>query len=162
METVKKIKLMTTSALLLLSGLFLTMNVAVAGSGNLIKFEKIANLSVKVPAGLTPADVLMAIKYGLIEERWDFNKGTDKELEATLNIRTHQLKVKLSYDVSSIHFVYIASKNLGHQTWQDDSDYPDFPDGTVVIHKNCKLWMEEAQESIEHELKRMLVSRSLL
>jgi len=161
-EIVKKIKIITTGALLMLSGFFLTINVAMAGSGNLIKFEKIANISVKVPTGLIPADVLMAIKYGLIEERWDFDKGTDKELKATLNIRTHQLEVKLSYDVSNIHFVYIASKNLRHQTWQDDSDYPDFPNGTVVIHKNSKLWMEEAQESIEHELKRMLVSRSLL
>lgn len=142
---------------LVLGSIFLNMDTIMAAPGSIIPLKPASTFN--VPKGLTEKEVLTAIKIGLVENKWKFDSGNAQNLEATLNRRSHMLKVKLLYNTSSIRVDYVDSKNLNYGPYHDDSEYPTYKIGTIVIHSSYERWVKQVKESIEIEFMRILVRK---
>ncbi len=156
-----KNKLISGSIIFLLLGSsFIITNMAVAAPGSIIPLKPTSTFN--APKGLTEKEVLTAIKIGLVENKWKFNSGDGQALEASLKRRSHWLKIKFLYNTSSIQVDYMDSKNLNYGPYQDESEYPTYKPGTIVIHSSYERWVRQVKNSVETEFMRILVRKGLI
>ena len=122
-------------ALLLVPMAFLLM---AASSVSLTDPEPLA-----VPAGLMLDQVAKAVKTGVASRTgWTVTKEDKGQIEATLNVRQHMLKVNIPYSTSSVAIKYVDSANL---------DYAE-KKGVKVIHPKWNNWTRNLLSDIQREL----------
>jgi len=98
---------------------------------------------IAVPAGLKADDVSKAIKAGIASRTgWTVTKEAPGQIEATLNVRQHMLKVNIPYSTSSVAIKYVDSANL---------DYAE-KKGVKVIHPKWNNWTRNLLSDIQREL----------
>jgi len=96
-----------------------------------------------VPAGLTLDQVAKAVKTGVASRTgWTVTKEDKGQIEATLNVRQHMLKVNIPYSTSSVAIKYVDSANL---------DYAE-KKGVKVIHPKWNNWTRNLLSDIQREL----------
>jgi hypothetical protein len=96
-----------------------------------------------VPAGLTIEQISKAIKVGVTSRTgWLVTKEEPGQIEATLNVRQHMLKVNIPYSTASVAIKYVDSTNL---------DYSE-KNGTRVIHPKWGSWTRNILSDIQREL----------
>ena len=103
---------------------------------------------ISVPAGLAIEQVTKAIKVGIASRPgWAVTKEESGQIEATLNVRQHMLKVNIPYSTSSVAMKYVDSQNL---------DYSD-KKGVKVIHPKYGNWTRNLMSDIQRELNVLTV-----
>jgi len=96
-----------------------------------------------VPAGLTIEQISKAIKVGVTSRTgWLVTREEPGQIEATLNVRQHMLKVNIPYSTTSVAIKYVDSKNL---------DYSE-KNGARVIHPKWGNWTRNILSDIQREL----------
>ncbi|HPF25802.1 MAG TPA: hypothetical protein P5528_09570 [Steroidobacteraceae bacterium] len=100
---------------------------------------------IAVPSGLTAKDVSRGIRMGLTQRGWIVNKENPQDMEATLNVRKHTLRIRVDYDTSTIALKYLDSTNLDYGLAKDGS--------TRVIHKKYGAWMQNTVNDISRALQ---------
>jgi hypothetical protein len=105
---------------------------------------------VTVPAKLSMKDVSKAIRSGIVQRGWVVSKDENGQIDASLNVRTHEVRVAIVYDTKQVKINYVSSQNL---------DY-DEKGGKRHIHKKYNQWVQNmandirtslAAEAIAHE-----------
>jgi hypothetical protein len=103
---------------------------------------------ISVPAGLTIEQVTKAIKVGVASRTgWAVTKEESGQIEATLNVRQHMLKVNIPYSTSTVAIKYVDSQNL---------DYGE-KKGVKVIHPKWGNWTRNLMSDIQRELNVLTV-----
>lgn len=87
---------------------------------------------VAVPAGLTAEQVTKDIKRALIGRGWVVSEERPGEILATLNLREHVAKVRVTWDTREIRIAYVDSTNLEYSERK----------GTRYIHPNYLGWVK--------------------
>ena len=101
-----------------------------------------------VPAGLKIEQVAKAIKTGIASRTgWTVTKEEPGQIEATLNVREHMLKVNIPYSTSSVAIKYVDSQNL---------DYAE-KKGVKMIHPKWNGWTRNLMSDIQRELQLLTV-----
>jgi len=96
-----------------------------------------------VPAGLKIEQVSKAIKAGIASRTgWTVTKDDPGQIEATLNVRQHMLKVNIPYSTTSVALKYVDSQNL---------DYSE-KKGVKYIHNKWTGWTRNLLSDIQREL----------
>lgn len=97
-----------------------------------------------VPSGLKIDQVNKAIKLGIASRTgWTVTKEDPGQIEATLLVRQHMLKVNIPYSASQVAIKYVDSQNL---------DYGE-KKGVKVIHPKWVGWTRNLQSDIQRELQ---------
>lgn len=100
---------------------------------------------ISVPAGLKIQDVNKAIKMGIASRTgWAVTKDENGQIEATLTVREHMLKVNIPYSTTSVAIKYVDSQNL---------DYSE-KKGVKYIHAKWVNWTRNLLSDIQRELMR--------
>jgi hypothetical protein len=86
---------------------------------------------VSVPAGTTEESLVKDIKRALLGRGWTITAERPGEIDSTLFIRDHEAKIRITYDLQSVRFAYVDSKNLNYKTTRKGA----------VIHGNYLGWM---------------------
>ncbi|HEV7715360.1 MAG TPA: hypothetical protein VGO53_07180 [Steroidobacteraceae bacterium] len=102
---------------------------------------------ISVPAGVAVKDVSKAIKSGLVRRGWAVSKDENSQIDATLNVRTHVLKVAIPYSDKQVSIKYVSSENLDYQEKK----------GVKYIHSKYTQWTRNVQTDIQHELELLTV-----
>jgi hypothetical protein len=98
---------------------------------------------IAVPAGLNIDQVAKAVKVGVTSRSgWIVTKDQPGQVEATLSVRDHMLKVNIPYSTSSVAIKYVDSQNL---------DYKDKA-GVKYIHPKWNNWTRNVLSDIQREL----------
>lgn len=79
-----------------------------------------------------------AIEDALMERGWDIDARREGEIIATLEVRSHMVRIRLLYDSRKVRAFYIDSKNMKY-------------DGTI-IHKKYHVWIDLLFKSIRESL----------
>ena len=98
---------------------------------------------ITVPAGISAADVAKAIKVAIVRRGWVVTKEESGQLDATLNVRTHMLKVAIPYSDKQVSIKYVASEDLDYQE----------KSGVKYIHNKYMTWTRNMKVDIERELQ---------
>jgi hypothetical protein len=104
---------------------------------------------IAVPAKLTTKDVSKAIRMAIVQRGWVAAKDENGVIDATLLVRTHEVKVAITYDPKLVTIKYVDSKNL---------DY-DEKGGTRHIHKKYNQWIDNMVGDITRSLQAEAISR---
>jgi hypothetical protein len=105
-----------------------------------------------VPQGLKAKDVSRGVRMGLAERGWLINKETPKEIEATLLVRKHTVKIAVAYDTSTVQIKYLDSTNLDYGLAKDGQ--------TRVIHKKYPAWIQNTLTDISRNLQLVSIEQS--
>jgi hypothetical protein len=98
---------------------------------------------IAVPTGLNIDQVAKAVKVGVTSRSgWIVTKDQPGQVEATLSVRDHMLKVNIPYSTSSVAIKYVDSQNL---------DYKDKA-GVKYIHPKWNNWTRNVLSDIQREL----------
>lgn len=101
---------------------------------------------ISVPAGLKADEVGKAIKAGIASRTgWTVTKEESGQIEATLNVRQHMLKVNIPYSTTQVAIKYVDSQNL---------DYSE-KKGVKYIHNKWVGWTRNLSSDIQRELSRV-------
>jgi hypothetical protein len=98
---------------------------------------------ISVPAGLTDKDVSKAIRSGLVARGWVVAKDEKNQIDAVLNLRTHEVRVAIPYDSKQVKITYVSSQNL---------DYSE-KNGERRIHKKYNQWIGNMVQDITRQLE---------
>jgi hypothetical protein len=118
--------------------LSLALVIGLAGAAVLTDPEPIV-----VPAGLSEPALEKAIRLGGIQRGWIIEKEGPGQMLATLNIRSHQAKVGIQYDLQQVRLTYRSSTNL---------DYSE-KEGVRHIHANYLKWVRNLANDITVQLQ---------
>jgi hypothetical protein len=97
---------------------------------------------IAVPAGLTEAKVVRAIKAALVGRTWVVSEEQPGKIIATLNLRSHMAKIDISYDTSKVNIKYLDSRELMYGEKK----------GVTVIHRNYLSWLQNLVTDISRNL----------
>jgi hypothetical protein len=103
---------------------------------------------IAVPAKLTVKDVSKAIRAAIVTRGWVAAKDEKGVIDAILNVRAHEVKVAIQYDLKQVAIKYVDSKNL---------DY-DEKGGTRHIHKKYNQWIDNMVGDITRALQAEAIS----
>ncbi|MCB1624695.1 MAG: hypothetical protein KDI32_08915 [Pseudomonadales bacterium] len=106
---------------------------------------------VAVPSGLDGKDVSRGIRTGLTQRGWIINQETPKDIEATLIIRKHTVRIHIDYDTSHVAFKYVDSTNLDYGLSKDGQ--------TRVIHKKYGAWMQNTVNDVSRALQLIAIEK---
>jgi len=98
---------------------------------------------IDVPDGLAPKAIDKAIRLGALQRGWIISERAPGQLEATLNIRSHQAKVAVEFDSERVVLRYLSSSNL---------DYAE-KKGVRYIHANYEKWVRNLRQDIATQLQ---------
>ena len=98
---------------------------------------------ITVPAGISAAAVAKAIKVGIVRRGWVVTKEENSQIDATLNVRTHMLKVAIPYSDKQVSIKYVGSEDLDYQE----------KNGVKYIHNKYMTWTRNMKVDIERELQ---------
>jgi hypothetical protein len=99
--------------------------------------QKEISYDLNTNSGIKVAD---AIKIGCERRGWILKKSKKGKNKATLNLRSHQVKVFISYTNKKLEFKYISSKNMRFNGEN--------------IHKRYYTWIKKLYASINQALIR--------
>ena len=88
---------------------------------------------VSVPAGTTQDSLVKDIKRALLGRGWTITAERPGEIDSTLFIRDHEAKIRVTYDLQSVRFTYVDSKNLNYRLDRK---------GKAEIHGNYLGWIK--------------------
>jgi len=88
---------------------------------------------VSVPAGATEDSLVKDIKRALLGRGWTITAERPGEIDSTLFIRDHEAKIHVTYDLQSVRFAYVDSKNLNYRLDRK---------GKAEIHGNYLGWIK--------------------
>ena len=88
---------------------------------------------VSVPAGATEGSLVKDIKRALLGRGWTITAERPGEIDSTLSIRDHEAKIRITYDLQSVRFAYVDSKNLNYRLDRK---------GKAEIHGNYLGWIK--------------------
>jgi hypothetical protein len=88
---------------------------------------------VSVPAGATEGSLVKDIKRALLGRGWTITAERPGEIDSTLSIRDHEAKIRITYDLQSVRFAYVDSKNLNYRLDRK---------GKAEIHANYLGWIK--------------------
>ncbi|MCP3924701.1 MAG: hypothetical protein GY714_19165 [Desulfobacterales bacterium] len=117
--------------------LFLSSTMILTGCFTTNTFKK--DLSFNLYAN-SEVDVQKAIRQGCADRGWNLKVGEGSEYEALLIVRSHEVRVKISYTNETLKFTYISSKNMKYNG--------------KIIHKKYNMWLEKLYASINQALAR--------
>ena len=86
---------------------------------------------IQVPAGMADAAVGREIKRALSGRGWSINQERSGQIESTLYLRGHEVRIAIGYDAHAVRIAYLASAYL---------DYEE-ADGKRWIHSNYLGWI---------------------
>lgn len=86
---------------------------------------------VAIPAGLPTEKVVKDIKRALVGRGWEVTAEQPGQIDATLKLREHVARIRVSYDDTQARFAYVDSTNLDYKEKR----------GTRVIHGNYLGWV---------------------
>jgi hypothetical protein len=86
---------------------------------------------VAVPAGMTDANLTKDIKRALAGRGWEVTGEQPGQIDATLHLREHMAKIKVTYDTAKVQFSYVDSNNLDYSEKR----------GRRYIHRNYLGWL---------------------
>lgn len=86
-----------------------------------------------VPEGLDVAKVKKAIRDGGSRRNWIVSGDEPGKMELTLSVRSHVLKVLVTYDTESVQVQYLDSTNLDYEVKK----------GVPHIHKKYMGWVNQ-------------------
>lgn len=98
---------------------------------------------IAVPAGMDATAVSKEIKRALIARTWVVGEERAGEIDATLNLRKHVARVKISYDPKQVRLAYVSSENLDFKEKR----------GQRQIHKNYLSWVNNLVADISRNLQ---------
>jgi len=101
---------------------------------------------ISVPANTAAPAVVKAVQFSLQSRGWSWTKSIEQPgaLDATLNVRQHMLKMRISYASGFITMSYLDSAVLQY----------DFDGGAPKIHPNASKWMDLLAQDIRTNLAR--------
>lgn len=97
---------------------------------------------IQVPPGVSPAAVLQAIKIGGSRREWQVVETGPGQLEATLQLRQHMVKVAISYGPQDIRIHYLDSAVMDYE----------MDDGVAQIHSKYMNWTRNLAHDIRQAL----------
>lgn len=98
---------------------------------------------IAIPAGLGQAQVASEIRRALAGRGWAVSQERPGEIQATLYLRGHELRIALRHDAQAVRIAYLASANL---------DYEE-AEGKRWIHSNYLGWIGFLAGDIEANLR---------
>lgn len=99
--------------------------------------------SIQIPAGVAQAQVGREVKRALLGRGWSINQERPGEVESTLYLRGHEVRIAIGYDARAVRITYLASANL---------DYEEV-DGKRWIHSNYLGWIGFLAGDIANNLR---------
>ncbi|MBQ4282395.1 MAG: hypothetical protein IJB96_00515 [Lachnospira sp.] len=103
-------------------------------------FPPVQNIEHQAVAVHNQEQVEKAILVGAAHRGWTANKVRNGLIQATLNIRSHQVEVEIPYNADSYSILYKHSENLRY----------DSKKGT--IHPRYNTWINNLNSSINERL----------
>lgn len=98
--------------------------------------------AVQVPAGLAGDAVGREVKRALLGRGWSINQARPGQIESTLYLRGHEVRIAITYDADAVHIAYLASANLDYEQ----------ADGKRWIHSNYLGWIGFLRGDIANNL----------
>lgn len=98
---------------------------------------------IAVPAGLSQAQVASEIRRALQDRGWAVNQERPGEIEATLYLRGHEVRIAITHDARDVRIAYLASANL---------DYEE-AEGKRWIHSNYTGWIGFLSGDLQNNLR---------
>lgn len=105
--------------------------------------ELVDSPPIAVPAGLSEAQVAGEIKLALRGRGWAVNQERPGEIEATLYLRGHEVRIALRHDAQDVRIAYLASAHLEYEE----------ADGRRWIHSNYLGWIGFLSGDIQSNLR---------
>ena len=94
---------------------------------------------VSVPAGATEESLVKDIKRALLGRGWTITAERPGEIDSTLFVRDHEAKIRVTYDLQSVRFAYVDSKNLNYRLDRK---------GKAEIHANYLSWIQNLMNDL--------------
>lgn len=98
---------------------------------------------VAIPADLPQAQVVKDIKRALLGRGWAVSTEQPGEIQATLNLREHQARIRVDYDATQVRLAYLDSRNLDYREKK----------GTRLIHSNYLNWINYLVHDLDTNFK---------
>ena len=98
--------------------------------------------AIAVTSKMSSAQVLKAIKLGLVHRGWTITSSKRGEVDSTLVVRDHMARIAINYNPTSVQIKYVGSSNLKYEMKR----------GTPYIHKNYLGWIENLSRDIQANL----------
>ena len=86
---------------------------------------------VAIPAGLSADVVQREIKRALVGRNWTITAEQPGRIDATLNLRAHVARIRLTHGDGQLRVAYVSSENLAYEDTK----------GQRYIHKNYLSWV---------------------
>ena len=106
---------------------------------------------VDTPAALSQPEVTNVVRKTLIRRGWQLTSDSGDEISATLNVRTHTLKLKFDMAGKQIRIRYVDSTNL---------DYKLNSKGEPTIHKKYSGWVNNLITAFQQEMQLATLDKS--
>ena len=133
-------------------GLVVLLIFALPAARDALAFERTVEFKstqvYSLPAGLTPEEATIAVKLGLIDRKWTYQKGENGTLIAMLEKSNAMITLRVEHSVSEFKLHYIESAGLEYDL--------------VTIHKSYKRWLDSLASDIQVEARRILVKKGKL
>ena len=101
---------------------------------------------IPIPQGITDDQVARVIKIALIQRSWQVSAESPGQIEATLNVRQHQLRETFTYGNGQIVIKYLDSRELG---FREEA-------GVRYIHPKFHNWNANVAQDINIEFTKMM------
>ena len=98
---------------------------------------------IRVPQGVTQAQVKQSIVSALDGRGWSVDKVQDGKILTTLRLREHTATVRITYDTKTVHITYVNSSNLEYSQHGN----------TRYIHRNYNGWIGFLEQDIKRNLR---------
>ncbi len=106
---------------------------------------------VDTPASLSQKEVTDVVRKTLIRRGWLLTSDSGDEINATLNVRTHVVKLKFDTTGKKIRLRYVDSVNL---------DYKLNKKGEPTIHKKYPGWVQNLITAFQQEMQLAALAKS--
>ncbi len=98
---------------------------------------------IAVPANVTRAQEVKAIKAALLHRQWTVTADKPGEVDGTLQQNEYSVRIAVNYDPQTIQIRYVDSVNLKYEKKKDGVEY---------IHKNYPGWIQNLVTDIQSNL----------
>jgi hypothetical protein len=103
------------------------------------------------PAALSERDVTNVVRATLVRRGWLLTQDSGNEIIASLNVRTHMVKVKLVVAERKIRVSYVDSVNL---------EYKPNSRGEPTIHRKYGAWIQNPITAFQQEMQVAALAKS--
>jgi hypothetical protein len=97
---------------------------------------------IAITSKISADNVVKAIKMALVHRGWIVTAVKPGEVDSTLDLRDHSVRIVVAYDTSNVQIKYVDSSNLKYEV----------KNGTPYIHKNYLAWIHNLVGDIQGNL----------